>query len=113
REEYFYFYIKSTGIAEVAKLKLQDPDKENTINFLLNSNHSSGIHRKPGEMRRLLIELISRSEGATTWELSRQLKVRPSNVLTPLHKLSDDGIVKSESNGNNLYWSINNRSERD
>jgi len=106
REEYFYFYIRSTGVARVAQLKLHNTRKKRTLNFLLNSNRSPGDHRKPGETRKLLIMLLSRSKGATTRELSHQLNIRPPNVLTPLHKLLKDGIVKSKRNGSDLYWSI-------
>ena len=112
REEHFYFYVRSTGIAKIAKLKLCDVRKKHTINFLLKSNNSPGDHRKPGETQRLLITLLRQSRGMTTRELVRRLSIRPPNVLMPLHKLLMEGIVESRRNGNDLYWSIN-KNERD
>jgi DNA-binding transcriptional ArsR family regulator len=112
REEHFYFYVRSTGIAKIARLKLCDVRKKRTINFLLRSNNSPGDHRKPGETRRLLITLLYQSKGMTTRELARRLNIRPPNVLMPLHKLLMENIVESRRSGNDLYWSIN-KNERD
>jgi DNA-binding transcriptional ArsR family regulator len=112
REKHFYFYIRSTGIAKIAKLKLCDVRKKRTIDFLLKSNNSPGNHRKSGETRRLLIKLLRQSKGMTTRELARRLNIRPPNVLMPLHRLLMEGTVESRRDGNDLYWSIN-KNERD
>jgi DNA-binding transcriptional ArsR family regulator len=112
REEYFSFYIRSTGIVRIAQLRLCDVRKKRTINFLLKSNNSPGNHRRPGETRRLLVSFLRQSKGATTRELSRQLNIRPPNVLTPLHRLLEEGTVDFRRDKNDLYWSIH-KDERD
>jgi hypothetical protein len=112
REEYFSFYIRSTGLIRIARLGLCDVRKKRIINFLLKSNNSPGNHRRPGETQRLLVSFLRKSKGATTRELSRRLNIRPSNVLTPLNKLLEDGVVESKRNKNDLYWSIH-KDERD
>lgn len=112
RENHFYFYIRSTGLARIARLKLRDTCKRHTISFLLQSNHLSGDHRRPGETRKLLTVILRKTKGATTSELSRRLNIRPSNVTRPLYKLLEEGIVESRRSGNALYWSIH-KDERD
>jgi hypothetical protein len=68
RENYFYFYIRSTGLGKITRLNLCDSRKKRDINFLLKSNNSPGNHRRPGETRRLLITLLRQSGGMTTRE---------------------------------------------
>lgn len=106
QEEYFYFYIRSTGITKIARLKLCDVHKKRAISFLLKFNNSPGNHRRPGETQKLLIAFLRQSRGATSRELSRRLNIRPSNVLPPLYRLLEDGKVESRRSGNDLYWSI-------
>ncbi|MDI6884355.1 MAG: MarR family transcriptional regulator [Hadesarchaea archaeon] len=112
RVEYFRFYIRSTGIGRIARLKLYDVHKKRKINFLLKTNNSPGDHRRPGETQKLLATILRHSGGATISELSRRLHIRPSNVSKPLYKLLGKGVVEFRHNGNGLYWSIH-KDERD
>ncbi len=104
REEQFYFYIRSGGLSKIASLGLCDTDKKHAIDFLLDSKRPPGVHRRPGEARKSLIIFLRRSGGAKTQELSKRLKIQPSNTLVMLNKLLKANLVKYRREGNDLYW---------